>query len=115
LKEVIVSNLLQHPWNDVRVGLTTGVTGKSLFSSNKSKLKITLTRIRPSGKFSSHKDSYHHIFYVLSGELLVTIENQLFELSEGMKIEIPAGKQHFYTNSSEHEALILTMNLPVDY
>jgi len=95
-------------WQPVRPELTAGVTGKALLEAA---TRVMLTRVAPGGVFRPHRDSYDHLFYILSGQALATVGVQEYHLDCGMSLQVDAGELHSYENRGEAELLLISINL----
>ena len=62
-----------HSWQPVRPGLAQGVEGKTLLSDG---IKVVLTRVAPGGRFTHHRDDYGHLFYFITGQGLVSLDEE---------------------------------------
>ena len=98
-------------WQPVRPELTTGITGKLLLDGA---TKVVLTRVAPGGIFRPHRDSYGHLFHILSGQVLARVEAQEYRLSAGMSLQVDVGELHGYENCGTAELLLISLNLPQD-
>ena len=96
-------------WQPVRPELTSGITGKLLLDGT---TKMVLTRVAPGGVFRPHRDSYGHLFHILSGQALAMVEAQEYRLAAGMSLQVDAGELHGYENCGEEELLLVSLNLP---
>jgi quercetin dioxygenase-like cupin family protein len=95
-----------------RRSLAEGISGLSLIPTNLTNIKLTLTKVEPGGKFSLHKDEYHHVLYFLSGTGIGWLEEEQYDIKPGRIAEIPAGTLHGYTNSSNEIMTLITLNIP---
>ncbi len=98
-------------WKPVRPELTEGVFGAVLPGAGAEILSLTVTRVRPGGRFEAHRDTYRHVLYFFSGTGTVSIEGEEYEVSAGTVVDIPAGKLHQYINTANDELVLLTLNL----
>jgi len=101
-------NLADQPWRAIRPELTSGVSGKLLLDGA---LKIVLTRVAPGGEFRAHRDSYGHLFHVLSGRGVATVEDRQYPLVEGIVVNVAAGELHGYGNCYEEDLVLISVNL----
>lgn len=95
-------------WQPIRPELTTGIVGQLLLDGP---TKVVLTRVAPGGAFHPHRDPYGHLFHILSGQTLVTVEAREFQLSAGMSLAVDAGETHGYKNSGRGQLLLISINL----
>ena len=66
-----------------------------------------------SGKtIESHKDPMEEIYFVLSGEGKMTVDEETRHVSPGDATWIPAGSAHGLTNDSQDNLLILVVASP---
>jgi mannose-6-phosphate isomerase-like protein (cupin superfamily) len=96
-------------WQPVRPEITHGVYGRMLLADG---VKAVLTRVAPGGKFSLHQDHYGHLFYFISGEGIVQVQEKQFHAHAGLVVRIPAGEPHAYENSGSQDLVLLSLNLP---
>jgi mannose-6-phosphate isomerase-like protein (cupin superfamily) len=97
-------------WQPVRPDVAKGVFGRTLLDGN---VKAVLTRVAPGGKFQMHRDKYAHLFYFLSGEGIMWVGNEKFEVRSGLAAQIDAGEQHGYENTGSEELMLVSLNLIV--
>jgi quercetin dioxygenase-like cupin family protein len=102
----------EHDFTPVRKSVTSGVLGRSLIPDGVSNVKVTLTRVSPKGKFSLHRDDYHHVIYVIKGEGEVNLEDESCSIGPGAVVEIPAGVTHGYQNTAHEILEMIVMNIP---
>ncbi len=96
-------------WQPVRPDVAEGVWGRTLFDD---KIKIVLTRVAPNGKFRSHRDTYSHVFYFLSGEGTVTVGDQQSVARAGVVARVEAGEWHAYENTGGDDLMLISLNIP---
>ncbi len=96
-------------WQLVRPNITRGIFGKTLLDD---KTKVVLTRVAPGGKFETHRDNYAHLFYFLSGEGIVQVDDKRFDARAGLVVQIAAGQAHAYENTGNDDLMLISMNLP---
>ena len=102
-----------HPdWQPVRPDLTSGVIGKLL---HEDPMKTVLTRVDPGGFFRPHRDHYGHLFHILSGEGMFSVEGEDYHLTAGMSLQIQAGALHGYENCGKEELLLISVNRPLEH
>ena len=95
-------------WQPIRPELTTGVFGKLLLDGPS---KIVLTKVEPGGGFHPHRDPYSHLFHIISGRDLVTVETQELKIFAGMSLQVDAGETHAYKNSGQEQLVLISINL----
>jgi mannose-6-phosphate isomerase-like protein (cupin superfamily) len=95
-----------------RRSLAEGVSGLSLIPRELANFKLTLTKVEPGGKFSTHRDEYHHVLYFISGIGIGWLEEEQYDIKPGRIAEIPAGTLHGYMNSSNETMTLITVNIP---
>jgi len=100
-------------WTALRNDLTKGVFGKSLIPRELTDVKIVLTRVKPGGEFTIHKDPYHHVFYFIEGQGKVWLGDVSYKINPDLVVEVPAGEFHGYKNTGEEDLLLLTVNIPI--
>ncbi len=96
-------------WQPVRPEITRNVFGKTLFDDG---MKVVLTRVAPGGGFPSHRDPYGHLFYFLSGEGIVRLEETEIPVQPGLVVRVAPGEQHSYENRGTDDLLLVSVNLP---
>ncbi len=96
-------------WKVVRPELTQGVEGKTLLDGA---TKIVLTRVAPGGLFRPHRDTYGHLFQILSGRIRVQVEQDTYEVGPGEGLRVAPGELHGYENCSAEALLMIAVNLP---
>ena len=100
----------QQSWQAVRPELTTGVSGKVLLDLP---VKMVLTKLEPGGVFRPHRDSYGHLFHILSGTGLARVDDHEYPLTAGVVLQVDAGELHGYENCGVGELLLISVNLPM--
>lgn len=103
-------NLADQPWRAIRPELTSGVSGKLLLDGA---MKIVLTKVAPGGVFRPHRDSYGHLFHVLAGRGVATVEDRQYPLAEGIVVNVAAGELHGYENCTDKDLVLISVNLVV--
>jgi mannose-6-phosphate isomerase-like protein (cupin superfamily) len=93
----------------VRPNITRAVFGKTLLDDQ---IKVVLTRVAPGGKFETHRDSYAHLFYFLSGQGRGWIGDQEFVARAGIVAQIDAGELHSYENTGDTDLVLISLNIP---
>jgi mannose-6-phosphate isomerase-like protein (cupin superfamily) len=99
-------------WLPIREDVTTLVFGKLIIPKDWSNVKISVTKVSTQGEFSSHVDSYHHVFYFLKGKGIGYIDNEEYEIKPELVVEIPAGTKHGYKNTGTEDLFLITVNIP---
>lgn len=99
------------PWQPVRPHLAQGVEGKTLIADG---VKVVLTQVKPGGRFVHHRDDYGHLFYFISGEGLVTLEEERLVVGPGVAVRVEAGELHAYKNTGGEDLVLISINLPPD-
>lgn len=102
-------NIESVTWQPVRPEITKGVYGRLFLEKN---FKMMLVRVTAGGGFSSHRDSYGHLFYFLSGEGVVRVENQKFSAGPGTVVRVETGETHSYDNTGPSDLVLISLNLP---
>ncbi len=108
-----VYELEELEWKASCKGLTKGVFRKSLVPRELTDVKIVLTKVEPGGKFSPHKDPYHHVFYFIKGQGEGQLRDGSYEIKPNLVVEVPAGELHGYKNIGEEDLLLITVNIPI--
>jgi mannose-6-phosphate isomerase-like protein (cupin superfamily) len=96
-------------WRTVRPDVADGVYAKTLLTDG---TKVVLTRVTPSGRFSVHQDDYGHLFYFLSGQGLVSVDERQFEIRPGSVVRVAAGEAHAYKNTGREDLMLISINVP---
>lgn len=96
-------------WEPVRPDVASGVYGKTLLADG---IKIALTRVTVNGKFDMHQDNYGHLFYFLSGEGLVSVEDKQYQAVSGLVVRVAAGEAHAYENKGNQDLMLISVNIP---
>ncbi len=109
-KELIPSE--EHELVPIRKSVTSGVSGMSLIPKDVTGFKVTLTHVSPGGKFHMHEDEYHHVFYVVSGNGEICLENETHTVGPGTIVRIPSKTLHGYQNTSNQLLKIIMINIP---
>ncbi len=103
-----VFDAAQLEWEPVRPDVAHGVYGKTLLSDG---IKVVLTRVAVDGRFDMHRDSYGHLFYFLSGEGLVWVEDKQFKAVPGLVVRVTTGELHAYENTDNQDLMLISVNL----
>lgn len=96
-------------WETVRPQITQGVFGRTLLADD---TKVVLTRVAPGGKFRLHRDPYAHLFYFISGQGKVLVQDKQVDAHAGLAVRIPAGEPHAYENTGSEDLVLISLNLP---
>jgi mannose-6-phosphate isomerase-like protein (cupin superfamily) len=59
-----------------------------------------------------HQDDYGHLFYFLSGEGLVWVQDKEFKASPGLVVRVNAGEVHAYENTGDEDLMLISVNIP---
>ena len=70
-------------------------------------LAIRRFTLAPDAEVPKHTNEIEHEQYVLSGEYVVGIEGEEYEVTAGDALHIPAGAVHWYRNESDSEGSFL--------
>ena len=90
---------------EVADGLRKGVlVGEEHGAPNLAIRRFTLA---PGGDVPEHTNEVEHEQYVLSGEYIVGIEDEEYEVSPGDAVHIPAGVVHWYRNEGDEAAAFI--------
>ncbi len=108
-----VYHLEASDWNAVRPEVTRGILGKSLLPKGAKDVEVTVTKVQPHGGFSLHRDSYHHVLYILQGRGEVRLGDDVYPIGPDTIVEVPAGEAHAYSNKGDAEMVLLTLNISV--
>jgi mannose-6-phosphate isomerase-like protein (cupin superfamily) len=98
-------------WQPVRPDVARGVFGKTL---QEGKVKVVLTRVVPGGAFARHRDSYAHLFYFLSGEGTLWVNDEQFAARAGVAAQIDACTEHAYENIGNQDLVLLSLNISTE-
>ncbi|MGY5854214.1 MAG: cupin domain-containing protein [Candidatus Thorarchaeota archaeon] len=74
---------------------------------------MVLSRVAPHGKFEAHIDSYHHVFYFISGIGNGRVGDERYDIRPGRVVEVPSGVEHGYENTGDVGIVLVTINIPV--
>ncbi len=99
-------------WTPVREDLTEGIAGIHLVPDSESGMTVTVTKVQVGGRFSAHRDPYHHVLYFLQGRGEVSIEGTCHSVAAGSVVKITAGEMHSYRNIGDEEMMLVTINVP---
>lgn len=96
-------------WQPVRLDVASGVYGKTLLAEG---ARLVLTRVKPCGKFSMHRDDYGHLFYFLEGEGIVCVGDERYQAQPGLVVQVAAGEAHAYENTGNQDLILISVNVP---
>ena len=97
-------------WADTRKDLTSKILTKELAPKNIKIEKMVLTKVEPGGIFKAHVDNYHHIFYFLTGNGKLMIDNKQYPIKPEIIVTISAGTPHGYENTGKNDLMLITIN-----
>ncbi|MBD3191036.1 MAG: cupin domain-containing protein [Candidatus Heimdallarchaeota archaeon] len=109
-----IYELQEEKWKVTRKDLTEKVFGKALIPEGLTNVKIVLTKVESGGKFNQHSDDYHHVFYFLEGEGIGFLGGERYKINPGLVVQVPAGEEHGYENTSDKDLQLITINIPID-
>ncbi|HEX7588390.1 MAG TPA: cupin domain-containing protein [Anaerolineae bacterium] len=107
MSQVIHDSTLE--WLPVRPEVTHDIFGRTLLAEG---VKVVLTRVAPGGEFKIHRDTYGHLFYFLSGEGTLNVNDQEYKVKPGLVARILPGEPHSYACSGSQDLLLISLNLP---
>ncbi len=96
-------------WQPVRPEVTHNVFGKTLLEDG---VKVVLTRVAAGGEFRTHRDKYGHLFYFLSGEGTISVNDQQIKAKPGLVVRVLPGESHAYANTGTEDLMLISINLP---
>ena len=102
-------NIASLEWQLVRPDVAHGVYGKTLLADG---VKLVLTRVEVGGKFDMHQDNYGHLFYFLSGEGLLWVQDKRFKAVPDLVVKVTAGEPHAYENIGNQDLVLISVNIP---
>lgn len=74
---------------------------------------LRLFRMEPGGTAEPHSHKkVEHIFYVISGQLLLICDGEKHFLNTGDAVYIPPGVQHSAKNTADEPAILVVINSP---
>ena len=89
--------------------MANGVYGKIMLAEG---VQAMLVRVTPGGGFPPHRDGYGHLFYFLTGEGVVRIEENAYAARPGLVVQVTAGESHAYENTGEADLTLISLNVP---
>ena len=107
MSQVIQDSTLE--WQPVRPEVTHGIMGRTLLADG---VKVVLTRVTPGGEFRVHRDTYGHLFYFLSGEGTLRVNDQEYMAKPGLVARILPGESHAYACTGTNDLVLFSLNLP---
>jgi mannose-6-phosphate isomerase-like protein (cupin superfamily) len=96
-------------WRPLRPDVAHGVFGATLLENG---TKMMLVRVAAGGGFAAHRDGYGHLFYFLSGEGIVRVEEREEHTTPGLVVRVAAGESHSYENRGTSELILISVNVP---
>ena len=108
----MIYNITEKDWKETRPEHTRNVFGKSIIPKDWSEVKMVYTKVTANGEFSTHVDSYHHVFFYQQGTGIGWIDEKEYDITPGLVVEVPAGKSHGYKNTGSEDLLLITLNIP---
>ena len=97
-------------WETVRPDVAHEVYGKTLLANG---VKLVLTRVAVGGRFDMHQDNYGHLFYFLSGEGLVWVQDKRFKTLPGLVVRVTTNEPHAYENTGNQDLMLISVNIPM--
>lgn len=97
-------------WESVRPEVATRVFGSKILPKRAVIQSITLTRVEPNGEFSTHADSYNHVFLFLEGKGKGWLDDVSYDIAAGLVVRVFAGQSHGYRNTNDSDLILLTIN-----
>ncbi len=104
-----ISQVTTLDWEPVRPEVTHDIFGRTLMADG---VKVVLTRVAPGGAFKTHRDKYGHLFYFLSGEGIIRVNEQEVKAQPGLIVRIMPGEAHAYANTGKEDLVLISLNLP---
>ena len=96
-------------WRPHRPDVARGVFGKTLLAGA---VKVTLVRVEPGGAFTSHRDTWGHLFLFLAGEGRAAVGEETFDVRAETAVTVPPGVTHSYENTGRSDLTLVSINLP---
>ena len=106
MSQVIQDSTLE--WQPVRPEVTHGIVGRTLLADGP---KVVLTRVMPGGEFKVHRDKYGHLFYFLSGEGILRVNDQEYAAKSGLVARVLPGEPHAYACTGSQDLVLISLNL----
>jgi quercetin dioxygenase-like cupin family protein len=107
MSQVIQDSTLE--WQPVRPEVTHGIVGRTLLADG---IKVVLTRVMPGGEFKVHRDTYGHLFYFLSGEGMLRVNDREYAAKPGLVARVLPGEPHAYACIGSQDLMLISLNLP---
>jgi len=85
-----IYELSESDWEPLRQDMTTGIVAWPLVPPGAPVINVMLIRVAPGGEFATHRDPYHHIFYLLRGHGEGRAGEEVYSIREGVVVTIPA-------------------------
>ncbi len=85
------------PWEDLKIGITKELVGKSLLNSS----SIRLFCLRSNEKFESHDHDFIQIMYFLTGDGIVSLDDVKTEVKPGLIVIVKPNQCHAIENTGE--------------
>ncbi|MFW9912133.1 MAG: cupin domain-containing protein [Candidatus Thorarchaeota archaeon] len=100
-------------WESTKPAIATGVLGSRIVPDGASVRAVTLTRVEPKGEFSPHIDDYDHIFLFIEGKGVGWLGEDSYDIKPRLIVRVPAGQSHSYSNTTDSDLILLTINYSV--
>ena len=107
MSQVVEESSLE--WQPVRPEVTHDIFGRTLLAED---VKVVLTRVAPGGEFRMHRDKYGHLFYFLSGDGVVRVNDHEFKAKPGLIVRVLPNEEHAYANTGSQDLMLVSLNLP---
>lgn len=104
-----INEITSLDWEPVRPEVTHDIFGRTLMAEG---VKVVLTRVAPGGEFRMHRDKYGHLFYFLSGEGTISVNDQQVNAKPGLVVRVMPGEAHAYANTGKEDLMLISLNLP---
>jgi quercetin dioxygenase-like cupin family protein len=99
--EVIAETFIAHGGGSAQMLLDSRVLRGILFLAH--------GLIKPGKTIESHRDPYEEIYFILSGEGLMSVDGEERQVKPGDAIWIPQGAAHSLFNNTENDCHILVI------
>ena len=96
-------------WQKTRPDTADEVYAKTILTQRC--IKMSLTCVKPGGRFKSHQDRYGHLFYFLSGEGTLSVSDRQYSIVPGLVVHIDAGEPHSYNNTGNNDLMLISSNI----